>query len=293
LFHAAVEHFQQAIEIEPEWGEPYAEIAVAYEWLCAFGGSDVQAEFYPKAKQTALEALALDDTLSRAHSILGDVLLAREWDWAAAEQENLRALELDPNHASWDYARFLRYAGRHQEAIEQYKRTRERYPTSPLLRFRVGHVQLCAGRSEEAETEAERLIEDFPDSDHGYHLLGLTYLATSRYEEASTILEKARDEVAPWMPVFRSQVLPLALVKAGRVEEAREILRELETSGRDYWLVDLYMALGQEDKAMAQIEAAFAVRRNVLLTLRCSPEFDRLMEIPRFQEIVEAIGFPN
>ena len=293
LFHAAVEHFQQAIEIEPEWGEPYAEIAVAYEWLCAFGGSDVQAEFYPKAKQTALEALALDDTLSRAHSILGDVLLAREWDWAAAEQENLRALELDPNHASWDYARFLRYAGRHQEAIEQYKRTRERYPTSPLLRFRVGHVQLCAGRSEEAETEAERLIEDFPDSDHGYHLLGLTYLATSRYEEASTILEKARDDVVPWMPLFRSQILPLALVKAGRVEEARQILRELETSGRDYWLADLYMALGQEDKAMAQVEAAFAVRRNVLLTLRCSPEFDRLMEIPRFREIVETIGFPN
>ncbi len=293
LFRAAVGHFQQAIEIEPEWGEPYAEIAGAYDWLSAFGGPDVQAEFYPKAKQTALEALALDDTLSKAHSVLGDVLLAREWDWAAAEQANQRALELDPNHASWDYARFLRYAGRYQEAIEQYTRARERYPTSPLLRFRVGRIQLCAGRSEEAETEAERLIEDFPESDHGYYLLGLTYFATSRYEEAATILERARDEVAPWMPLFRSQVLPLALVKAGHVEEARRILRELETSGLDYWLADLYVALGEEDKAMDQIEAAFAVRRDVLLTIRCSPEFEQLMKIPRFREIIDAIGFPN
>jgi tetratricopeptide (TPR) repeat protein len=225
--------------------------------------------------------------------MLGEFLLCREWNWAEAEQAHRRALELDPNHASWAYGRFLRYAGRYEEAIEQYTRAQERYPTSPLLRRAVGGIQLCAGRPEEAEIEATRLIEAFPDSHHGHQLLGRTYLGASRFEEAVILLEKVRDETAGEIPLFSAQFLPIALAKAGRVDEARQMLRELEASGRDYWLPDLYMVLGEPDKAMAQIEAAFEVRRDSLPTLPCSLEFDSLMEIPRFREIVEAIGFPN
>ena len=79
---------------------------------------------------------------------------------------------------------------------------------------------------------------------------------------------------------------------AGSLEEPRAVLRSLEDQGRD-WMPELYLALGDEDKAMAQIETAFAARRDVLLSIRCSVEYDRLLEIPRFREIVRAIGFPS
>ena len=74
---------------------------------------------------------------------------------------------------------------------------------------------------------------------------------------------------------------------------ARQMLEDLEASHLDFWCPELYLVLGQEDRAMAQIEAAFAARRDVLLKIRCNPEYERLMEIPRFREIIEAIGFPN
>ena len=87
-------------------------------------------------------------------------------------------------------------------------------------------------------------------------------------------------------------MLAYALAKTGRVEEASAILRNLEDRGVD-WMPELHLALGDEDKAMAQIETAFAARRDVLITIRCSVAFDRLLEIPRFREIVRAIGFPS
>ena len=93
------------------------------------------------------------------------------------------------------------------------------------------------------------------------------------------------------MPSLSAQLLPLALAKAGRVDEARQMLGELEASGLT-WFPELYWVLGEQEKAMAQIEAAFAARRDILIGLRTSIEYESLMENPRFREIVEEIGFP-
>jgi len=289
LIRASFGHLQRAIEIEPEWAEPHAELAGAYLWLASLGGVDVQTEFYPKSKATALRALELDDTVAVAQSTLAGVLLLHEWDWTAAEQAFWRAVELDPNHSSWNYARFLQRAGRYDESFEQFNRARERFPTSPILRYQLGWAYLCAGRPGEAEAEARRLLEAAPYSPRAYLLLGMTFLHTSRYEEAVTALDEVREYSArnPWLIGW----LPYGKAKAGRLEEAREMLHDLEASGFD-WFPELYMALGQEDKAMAQIEAAFEVRRDILLGLRCSSEYESFMENPRFREIVEAIGFP-
>ena len=70
------------------------------------------------------------------------------------------------------------------------------------------------------------------------------------------------------------------------------MLRELEKSGAD-WFPSLFMALGEKEKAMSQIEEAFAAHRDFLVDIRCSSEYEGLMEIPRFREIIDAIGFPN
>ena len=153
-----------------------------------------------------------------------------------------------------------------------------------------GEAYLCAGRPEEAEAEARRIIGTFPGLFHGHLHLGMILLRTGRYDEAVTLLEKAHPDTVASFPWLAEQ-LPIVLAKAGRVEEAREMLRDLEESGAD-WFPSLYMVLGEKERAMSQIEEAFTVHRDFLIDIRCSSEYENLLEIPRFREIIEEIGFP-
>jgi len=281
----------RAIELEPDWAEPHAQLAEAYRLLASLGGRDEQWEFYPKAKRMALRALELDDTLARTHLSLGLTRMYHEWDWSGAERSILRAVELDANQTSAGYARFLMLAGRFDGASEQYGRALERRPESPFYRYRLGLVHLHAGRPEQAEVEARMLFERDSDSVYGHKLLGNVFIWASKFEDALTEFEKIRDDLE-WNP-WEVGWIAYARAMAGDVESARNMLEEIETGGRDCWYPELYMALGEQEKAMAQIETAFAVRRDVLLTMRSSFEYQRLTQIPRFREIIDAIGFPN
>jgi len=300
LLRTSFEHFQRAIDIEPDWAEPHARLAVAYDWLASRGGIEQQAEFYPKSKASARRALELDDTVAQAHAALGWALLNHEWDWDAAAAAYQRSFELDPNYGASHYAFYLKAAGRYDEAIEQYVRARERAPTQPALQFWVGVTHLCAKRPGEAEIVARSLIETVPADGGGPLLLGRALLFSSRYSEAVSFLETAgeRDGDTDLENLIlhseqaRLRMLAYAIAKTGRVEDARAMLRNLEDQGIN-WMPELYLALGDEDKAMAQIETAFAARRDVLLSIRCSVEYHQLLEIPRFREIVRAIGFPS
>jgi TolB-like protein len=288
---ASIGYFLRAIELEPDWAEPHAQLAEVYRLLASLGGRDEQWEFYPKAKRMALRALELDDTLAWAHLSLGLTLMYHEWDWSGAERSILRAVELDANQTSAGYGRFLMLAGRFDEAAEQHERALERRPESPVYRYRLGLIHLYAGRLEQAEAEARMLFEVDSDSVYGHKLFGNIFIEASKFEDALTEFEKIRDDLE-WNP-WEVGWIPYARAMAGDVESAREMLEEIEIGGRDCWYPELYMALGKQEKAMAQIEAAFAVRRDVLLTMRSSVEYERLMEIPRIREIIDAIGFPN
>jgi serine/threonine-protein kinase len=289
--HSAIGHYQRAIELEPGWAEAHSRLANSYRSLAAVSGPDVQAEYYPKAKEAALRALELDDSEARAHRVLGYIALHREWDWDAAERYYERAIELDPNGSNWAFARFLSFAGRFDEAWERYARARARNPEKSNIHLQVGWAYLIAGRTSDAESIAQFLLETFPNSNRGYLAFGSVCLFTSRYDEAVTFYEKARSPAGPRMPSLTAQLLPLALAKAGRVDEARQMVGELEASGLT-WFPELYWVLGEQEKAMAQIEAAFAARRDILIGLRTSIEYESFMENPRFREIMEKIGFP-
>jgi serine/threonine protein kinase/tetratricopeptide (TPR) repeat protein len=291
ILHAAFGSLERAIEIEPEWGTPRDALACGYRLAAGGGSAEVQAEYYPKAKAAALEAIALDPNLYRAPTALGLILGLHEWKWAEAERYFLRAYELNQTVVCWPYAHFLSKAGRFDEAIEHFNRAQERYPGNPLVSMHKGEAYLGAGRPEEAEAEARRIIEAFPGLFHGYLHLGTILLQTGRYDEAVTLLEKAHGDTVAGFPCLAEQ-LPVALAKAGRVEEARAMLHDLEESGAD-WFPSLYVALGEGERAMSQIEQAFAAHRDFLIDIRCSPGYERLMEIPRFREIIDAIGFPN
>ncbi len=291
LIRASFEFFLRAIDLEPEWAEPYARLAVAYHWLASTGGVDLQAEFYPRSKAAALQALELDDTVALAHAALGWVLLNHEWDWTGAEAAYRRALELDPNTGLGHYAFYLRHAGRYDEAIEYFERAVAREPALGSNQGWVISTLLCAGRPHDAEALARAGIGADPGSANAHLLLGRSLIGSSRYKEAIDALETAQQR-SDNPSRFLTRSLAYARAKASHLDEAQRTLRQLEEEGVD-WMPELYMALGDRGAALAQIEAAFAARRDVLLGIRCYPEYEEMLRIPRFREIVDAIGFPD
>jgi DNA-binding SARP family transcriptional activator/TolB-like protein len=293
----AVAYLEEAVALDPEWAAAHAKLALAYNFQAASADDrDTESEFYAKVKAEALRALELDEAEAQAHASLGMVLLGREWDWAGAEREMLRALELEPSfYNHWTYAIYLVAAGRHDDAIAHYRQAEERNPLSEQLKLQIASAYSCAGRHVEAIAQLERLRARLGDGVVGLRFsLGNEYLATGRHAEAIAELEAAVD-LSDSAPVIVAG-LAYAYARAGRLDEARALMPRLEQQG-DGWVwygPALYAALGETDRAVAAVEAAFDVEgRDWAPHFRCSWTYRELRNEPRVQEIVRRIGFPD
>jgi TolB-like protein/tetratricopeptide (TPR) repeat protein len=292
----SMDYFNRAIQIDPEWAEPNAQIARSYEWIASACG---HPESYPKAEAAALTAIRLDDSLAEAHAALGYALFSYDWDWSGAESELQRALSLNPNYseAHLSYSQLLMAAGRTSRAVAEVRRAEELDPLQTALRANVGMVYSCIGRHEEAIEQLRNTTELNPDYDVGYSALGIAYLRKAMYPEAIANLEKAlaMDKDDPDV-VLDVVDLAYAYAAAGRKNEARKMLSELEqqeAKGRSLELYPIYFALGEKERALAWMEEAYKKKSESLLYLRCWPEFDRMRADPRFADLVRRVGIPQ
>ena len=94
-----IEYFQQAIAKDPGYALAYSGLADGYAVLPEYGFVTPK-EGFPKARDAALKALELDETLAEAHTSLGNIKEVYDWDWPGAEKEFQRAIELDPTYAT-------------------------------------------------------------------------------------------------------------------------------------------------------------------------------------------------
>nr|MBA3572147.1 hypothetical protein [Pyrinomonadaceae bacterium] len=120
---------------DPNYALGYAGLADAYTLFSGF--SDIPSrELMPKAKEAALRALSLDDGLAEAHAALGLILLLYDYDFAGAERESKRAIELNPNYATAHhfYSRLLSAQGstkkRLPKSAARWRLTRSRSPST-------------------------------------------------------------------------------------------------------------------------------------------------------------------
>lgn len=292
-FEAAIEQFQAAIEHEPDWPEPYGELATTYHWL---GSSTRDLEesdrYYRLSREAAERALALDPDLPSGHSALAWVSLFHDWDWAAAEREYRRLHALVPNSHDWGYAIHLHQAGRYEEAIERFRHARERRPGNRLIRFQLGRAYLSAGRLPEAQAIAEDLLAEDRRSQYGLFLSAQVLLAHGRAEEAAALVDAellvAGDPASERVQILRGY----AYAKAGRTAAARLVVADLQRAGVRYF-PELHLALGDEEAAVQQIEQAFLRRDAALLGILGSPEIERLRQLPRVEAVIQRVGFPS
>ncbi|HEY0372961.1 MAG TPA: protein kinase [Thermoanaerobaculia bacterium] len=275
--YKAIELFNDAIEIDPQYALAYAGIADCYNLLDIWANLPT-SETFPRAKAAAQKALSIDDQLAEAHTSLAYAIHTYERDWPAAEREYKRALELNPNYATahqW-YAEFLTANGRFDEAEEEGKRALDLDPMSPIINAVVAWNSTMARRYDRAIEQGTRTTQLFPDFMPGHAYLGLAQLESGRPREALASLETARKNLD--IAVVRTW-LARAHLAAGERDEAVRMTRELEAS-RDYlppyYMAALYSDLGDRVRAQRELARAQRERTGAMVWFNVDPAMDGL-----------------
>jgi TolB-like protein/tetratricopeptide (TPR) repeat protein len=290
-FETGLSYANQAIDSDPADPLAYAGLAVVY----AIMGHDPRPppQALPRAKAAALKALELDETLAEAHAALAEVRIYYDWDVAGAERSFHRALELNPNlaMAHGQYAWFLTLFGRWDEALAEQKRAQELDPLAPLFTGFVGWMYLWLERYEEALVEARRSLELNPNFPLGHWVMGTAYAGMGMYEESIAAHKKAGAASPGW-----GWGLGVSYALAGRTDEAREVLDELEKEVYEWdtWgIAEIYATLGDKEGALKWLEAAYEQRHSYIPWLNEFPAFEPLREDQRFQDLVRRSKSPN
>ena len=291
----SIEYFQQAIEKDPSYALPYSGLAGSYNMLGLYCVLP-QTEVMPKAKAAAIKALEIDEQLAEAHASLGWTSFAFDWDWSGAEREFRRAIELNPGYATahrW-LANCLTGEGRLDGALAEIKRAKELDPVSLVTNAALG-ITLYYARNYDQAIEQERKTLELDDHFAFAHMvLGMAYEQERNFGEAIAEFQKATALDA--RPHY-SAALGHAYAVAGRRREALEVLDRLRTLAKQRslaWneIAVVYAGLGENDQALAALDAAYKSHGSQLSWLKVDPRLDTLRSDPRFQDLLRRMNLP-
>ena len=217
----AIDYLEEAIAIDPEFAEAYATLGWAYSFLGTGYGSRLPDEVYPKAREAALRAMALDANLADARTLYADILTWYDWDFVAAEREYQKTLEIDPLN-NLGYALFLSTQERHKEAVDEVERRLAAAPNDPYVRINAGWRYLHAGQFDKAIAAAIAA----PDHSDSKPLLGWSRLAQGDTGQAIEVFEAAVESEGRTAGNVAN--LAAAFYRDGRRADADVLLAELE-----------------------------------------------------------------
>jgi tetratricopeptide (TPR) repeat protein len=291
----ATDYFNHAIATDPDYAKAYSGLADSYalsgDW--EYGILSPQDAF-PKAKAAATKALALDDSLSEAHTSLAFIQDLYDWDWASAEKEYGRALALNPGYATahhW-YAWHLMVTGRTSEGILELRKAESLDPLSLIISADLADALCIAHRYDESVQQSKKTLELDPNFAVGHYELGQALEQKDMHAEAIAEFQKAI-ELSGHSGAIDSN-LAYSYAVSGRRDEALRIVSDLETqqnASADANIALIYVGLGDQDQAMIWLNKAYEARFNPSILLR--PAFDSLRSNARFVDFRRRIGLPN
>ena len=292
----ALDCYKQAIKLDPDYALAYTGIADYYNWLGVFGIRPF-AETSAAAKQAAAKAVELDSSSAEAYSALGFATVCHDFDWAVAEGQHRRSIELNPNYATghhW-YAFHLLMEGRFDEGIERILRTRELDPISPSVLQAVGWCYYQARRFNESISTFESMLEAVPDFPYGLVTYSWVLRHAGEADEAVKAAEKALDLSSGSQ--FYLAVLGSTYAAAGRQKEARTIIDRLgQMSVHSYvspFLLSLiHLHLGERERALELLLEAHGIKDAWVVWLGVEPQFDPLRGEPAFEGILRELRHP-
>jgi TolB-like protein/Flp pilus assembly protein TadD len=293
----AIEYFTHAIETDQTYAAGYSGLADAYalsgDWKY---GVLSPREAFTQAEAAATKALALDESLGEAHASLAYALDLYAWNWATAETEYKRAIQLNPGYPTahqW-YSWHLLMMGRNHEGIRELRKAESLDPLSLIISADIADAFCVSRLYDEAVEQSEKTLEMDPNFAVGHYELGQALEQMHRHDEAIVEFQRAI-ELSGHSGAFDSN-LGYAYAVSGRRQEAIEIIKDLEAmqdgnASTDADIALIYVGLGDPDQAMISLNKAYEARFKASILLR--PAFEPLRSDSRFQDLLRRIGLPH
>jgi serine/threonine-protein kinase len=289
----AIEYFNQALDKDPGYAPAYAGLTDAYLVLNQYGAAS-PADSFPQAIAAAKKAIELDDTLAEAHTSLACSLAYYDFDFEQSLKEFQRAIELDPNYATahhWLSNGVLSALGQFERGIAEGKRAVELDPLSLVINTDLGQDFFYARRYDEAIVHLRKTIEMDPRFYFAHWVLGTALQLKGQLSEAVAEYSKAV-ELSDDPSVLA--LLGQAYARAGQRDEAQKILVRLSEEAKSryvqaYSFVLMYLALGDKERAIDEMERAYRERDANVAQIRTDPMLDDLRGNQRFEALVNQI----
>ena len=280
----AIEHFNSAIEKDPEFAPAYSGLSETYLVAGAYFAIPTE-EALTRGRVAAAKALQLDDTLASAHYAMATAHTWDDWAWASAEREFQRGLELNPNDSlgrSWNGG-YLSVLGRHDEAIAEHERARELDPLSVVANVTLTRALYRARRYDDAIAQARRTLELDPGFGLALFWLEGSLRHKGLFKEAVELRQSvaAPEDAQTIAQTFHRDGIQAVLRQSGETFRKNGLL---VTAAR------CFAQSGDRQDAIAQLETCAQRRRSDFVSLNVEPDFDELRTDPRFQKLVRQIG---
>ncbi len=291
----AIEHFEQAIEKEPDYALAYAGLASSYGLLPLYVSLPPK-QYTLKGKEAALRALQIDETLAEAHASLGLIKTWYEWDWEGGESQFKRAIELNPGYASthqW-YSYNLLFTARFDDALKEMEKASALDPISVVITKDLGTICYYAGQLDRAIESGKRALEMDPSMMYAHYHIGLSYLKKSMYEEALAEFQKER-EIAIGSPGLAEPAIVFTYMRIGKPDEAQKIQDELVEQSKQryispFTMASAYFAFGRNDEGFKFLIKAYDEQDQWISLLKIDPLLDSVRSDPRYTALLKKMN---
>ena len=290
----AIDYFQQAIQKDPNYAAAYSGLADSYAWMGFFGALHPN-EAMPKARQAALKALALDDSLAAAHTSLGYVKALYEFDWPAAEREFKRALQLNAGDSDAHFGYGITYLaplGREAESVEELKTARDLDPLSPITTTYLGLAYHFSGNLSDSAAQFRKALELDPAFVEARLELANLSLEKGDFEDFYSQLDRTR-ELAPESRIDLMRAF--AYASQGKRTAALQLVHKWDRAGggafvRSTSIASVYALLGDREQMYGWLDKAYADRDGMLAYLNKQGCYTKYRAEPRFITLEKKLG---
>ena len=284
-----IQYFQQAIDTDPNYAPAYAGLADCHNMLVVYGSSQPN-EGFPKAKEAAIKALEIDESLAEAHTSLAFIKFRWDRDRVEAERGFRQAIRLQPSYApahQW-YSSYLVALERFDEAIAEATRTQELEPLSSTASAHLGWIYYLSGQNDRAIEQGTKILELDPNAFPALRYRGLAYEQKGMYREAIGDFQKGvKLSGSPLILALLGHAYAASGQKAAAqnvISELRDLQERLYVS--PYTIAAIYAGLGEKDQAFKWLDKAEEERDIWLMNLKVDPVFKTLRSDPRFPDLL-------
>ena len=289
---AALSYFQRATEVDPNFALAYAGIASCY--LEGTGVDDPESD--KKARAAIEKALALDPSLSEAHTALANRLFSDDWNFQSAREEFQKAIRLNPSNADahHSYSHLLLVMDRFNESLQESEQYVKLDPLSPASRLHLGYHYLATRQYDKAIEQYRKTLEMDPVYVEAHRQLGDAYFGKGMYAEAAGEYRRTKELGKANLAETSLAIVAAASGDRSAAERWLATLVDREKRGEkvDLLLAATYTALGDKERAFERLERLFRARDPSLVSLKLEDAWNPLRSDPRFVSLVHRVGLP-